>query len=89
MEDFLGNCLVWILLSIGISLGVKIINTLNKKRLLAKMPSEDKLVQYVKSLHIMRDQGASFHDQLNFLLRAGVDQKIAEVIIANLEKEKK
>lgn len=87
MEEIFGQCIIWVLVSIGISVLVKIYNTVNKKRLLAKMPSEEELAHYITSLNKMKEQGASFHDQKDFLIRAGVDQKIAEVLIANVEKE--
>lgn len=85
MEGVIYTLIAWIVITII----VKVINFFRKRALVAKIPPEAQLSKYVEQIKNMRSQGAGYQDQINFLIRSGVDKKVSEIIIAQVEKDSK
>lgn len=89
MDDFGSRCIIGIVVWLVITIIVKGINFFRKRALMAKIPPEAQLSRYVEQIRTMRSQGAGYQDQMNFLIRSGVDKRVAEIVIAQVEKEGK
>lgn len=82
MEDFI----VWIVVFVVLSVVVWIFNTVRKRRLMRKVPPEHELQRHVARLKEMRAGGAGYGEQMSYLLGERVDKKIAEILLAQVEK---
>ena len=83
MNEFL----ITVAISFSLWLVVKIVSVIQKRRLMSKMPSEKELSEYIQELKDIRATGGGYQVQKQCLLQKGVHEKVAESILALIEKE--